>query len=169
MTSIIEQNPLAALAVPISDLPDEQLLLHRELLVLRRKQVLDEISAALSQAEAEIQARIERNGGRSLLAHEEGIIVKAETIDNYTPWVYDIDGLRDVAKMLPEKEAAKIVKFVDTQTTVIEAHYEPGNSRSIEALINQYGEQSEVGKKLAACRDRSYLGKKLKISAEGSR
>lgn len=153
----------------IMNMADDQLLLHRQMLLARRRQVLDEISATLFEVEAEVQKRIDRNGGRAILAHEEGIIITAEIADQYTPWVYDVAGLREVSKMLPEKEAAKVVKHVEEQHTVIAAHDEPGNARSIEALINKYGLESEIGKKLAACRQRSHTGRKLTITAEGAR
>ena len=165
MSTLVEQDSMRALEA----IADDQLLLRREILLARRREILDEIAAAQSQIEAEITARIERNGGRAILAHQEGLILTAELVDQYTPWTYNVAGLRDLAGQLPEKEAAKIVKHVEEQVTVIAAHDEPGNPRSIQALIDRYGEGSAIGQLLSECRQRGKVGTKLSISAEGTR
>lgn len=155
-----------AQALTISDLSDEKLVLYREAVLEHKRLLLDELSERQRAIEAELQARMERNGGRALVAQGEGVTYKVELSDQYTPYVYDVAGLRDVAKKLPPSEAAKIVKHIEEQITVVPAHDEPGNPRSITALIKQYGENSEIGKALLACMQRTKVGTKLTITGE---
>lgn len=155
-----------ATSLALPELSDETLVLYRQAVIEHKRMLLEELSERQRAIEAEIHARIERNGGSALLVPAQDCVVKCALEDQYTAYAYDVPQLREVAKLLPPSEAAKIVKHVAEQVTVVPAHDEPGNPRSITALIKQYGPHSGVGKLLAACMQRSKVGTKLVVTEE---
>lgn len=125
------------------------------------RETLDEVEHGIK---LELRRRAAERGGREIM-HPR--FEKLGLEDQFTSWVYDIDLLRKAQKLLldngKDEEAAKILRHVPENVTVIAAYDEAGNSTSIDSIIRRFGEDSEVGKLLVAARSRSKLEDKLVI------
>lgn len=150
----------------VGTLTDAQLPLLRAMLLDDISENRDPRTILVAQAEAEIKKRLLERGAKALPVTTH--IVELE--DQYTPYVFDLDKLRAARAMLPDDEAAKILKFVpELIPAPIPEHYDPGPAVSINAIINKYGVDddgnptSEVGKLLKEAMTRQKTDVKLII------
>jgi hypothetical protein len=150
--------------IRLSDLDDVGVAMFVVMCETARADVSDGFKQLEAAAKAELLVRIERNGGKAI-AHPA--FEKIEAVDEWSAWTYNIDALREAAKLLPPAEAVKVVKHYPAWTETIEhpERWEPGSPQSITAIIKRYGEHSEVGRRLEAARSRSPLGKRVNIKA----
>lgn len=173
MTALAQtEAPVAALRVrddlaglDVAKLSDAELPMLRSMLLDDIAEYKDPRVLLIAQCEAVMRKRMLERGAHALPSSTH--IVALE--DQYTPYAYDLEGLKKAAAMLPDDEAAKVVKHVPELTTTVPAHDEPGMTVSIAALIKKYGVDddgnptSDVGKALAASMKRDPLDPKLVV------
>lgn len=156
-------TPVSALRVrddlanlDVTKLSDAELPLLRQMLTEDIDEYRDPRLVLRDQANAEMMRRMKECGARGLLSltHEVGLEAQ------WTPWAYNIEALEAAAKMLPDNEAAKVIKHVAEDIIVIPAHLEAGDANSITAIVKRYA-GSPVAAAIDAARARSPLDDKL--------
>ena len=118
----------------------------------------EEIGAFVTTAKNELERRLVERGATAIPSQTHEVTL----VPQWSAYRYNIDALLDVARNLPEAEAAKIVRHVPEE--VIPAHVEAGAPVSIAALAKKYA-GSEVGVRLAEAMQRDSLGCKLVVKA----
>jgi len=150
----------AALRMDIKSLPDKDLLDYR----LMISEHFEELKAVEHKIDLDIRRRLEERNSRAL---PQAGFDKIELVEEWTPWVYNNDNLLKAKELLKEagqdEEAAKLIKKVPEQVTVIAEHYESGNPISITALRNKYGDTPGLGELLQGAMSRQSLGTRLVI------
>lgn len=160
-TSIaIKPTTSAATRLSLPDLSDEMLLDYRAALEEQRT----DLRTVEHAIDLEVERRLRERGARALL-HPS--FDKVELEEQHTAYAFDVSALCEAAVILrqlgKEDEAAKLVKLVPEQTTIVPEHYEPGNPRSITALREKYGQTPGIGSALGRAMNRQSLGSRLVI------
>jgi hypothetical protein len=144
--------------VDLTKMDADTVAAFREMVRDMKAEVSAQFATIAGRCDAELIARIKRDGGRAIPSFEfEKIVLE----DEYSAYAYDKDKLAKAAALLPPAEAKKVL--VEIPEVIVPARTVPGNTATITAMIRKYGEQSEVGKLLAGSMSRSKLGEKLVV------
>ena len=131
---------------------------------------IDDLYSIEHGIDLEIERRMRERNARAI-AHPS--FEKIELEEQFTSYMFDKDALSEAAAIFKtlgkDDEAAKLIKHVPEQTTVVPAHYEPGKAVSILALREKYGSTPGVGEALARALSRQSLGTKLIVKRKAVR
>lgn len=123
-----------------------------------------EFKAIAHRIDAEFERRLRERGAREI-AHPKFDKIALE--DQWSAYTADYPALLEAQRLLKaagkDEDAAKIVKHIAEQVTVVEAHLEYGAAVSIAALIRKYGDESEIGQLLLRGLSRTALGSKIVV------
>lgn len=149
---------LQVTTLEITTLSNDALLGYR-LAVDEHKAELDAIQQRI---DVEIERRMRRDNSREL-AHPA--FDKIELEEQFTAYVYDVEKLKAAAEKLKKlgkpDDAAKLVKHVPEEVTVVPAHDAAGNPRSIASIAGRFG--GEIKTLLDAGMTRQSLGTRLVV------
>jgi hypothetical protein len=155
-------NEKRAYAIKLGAMSEDQLVAWTASAIAEREHVSTVLGDYINAGKQEIERRLKENGGRAI-AHPAA--EKIELEEQFAQYVWDMEALRAAARWLRERgkdvQAAKIIKHVEEQTTIQPAHDEPGAPVSVNALLREYGETSDLGKLLKKAMTRDKTGERL--------
>jgi len=128
-------EPFSGEVVSFEGRPDAEIVAVLGDFIAAKREWLDRVAGYESGLKAILEQRMRERGATGIPHPEYEIAL----VEEFAPYMFYLDALREAAKDLPDDEKGKFVKHVPEQVAVIPAHDEPGPAVSIRGICKRYG------------------------------